>query len=693
MLPAGTFGLSTPIVQTTSGVHLVGAGTGIPRDNTTPGHFLAVTRLVWIGAADATMIDVEPSATNVASLYSVDVRGIVFDCASLAAYCVKIAQASFSTFDFGVAEPRLVGAYFTTTSQTDAPGTQRNDIWVSSRSTDATYSPTGVLIDGGNGSSWNVSLNRFHQIDVWYYKGDGVVFGNSDNNVITDLHTYPNPSATGTPAIFAVPGYTMPNGLSIGASNNQAARTQRVLHVMSPVTVQGFSVASTLTAAGGNTGTVSFAAVSVSTSGTTASGTTSVVFTSTSALAAGMAVNCGGPASGIINNVAIGSIPSAGTVRLSYPTIASVAGSTSCSFSYGFTGTAKAGTYTITATGASTFSITAPSGGNSQTGIVASGGALAFTDLVLPISGSAVSGDTWTVTATQPATSINLEFLDTDNSQPTPHYMAGTSGFITKGTNMLPAQAAQAAGIAMLFSSEVCSGFLQNSPGTRAVQVGGCGGTAAGGATGTNATVINGTGNIASGTGSATMGGRNNTASGSFSSALGDGGTTSGNASFGVGVNYTDRSEATFTRSSGDISTAGDAQARQGVFYGRTTANSGRLTLRGTTPSAQNGFAIGTGTVYKITVFGVVCTETGNRANWAGWYMGQGILHRESGNAAYVGDYSSTTTPNQSGGTASTATLLLGADATFQTLSVTVADWPNGNNVDCTMDGSTVETH
>jgi hypothetical protein len=211
-IPAGVFGVATAIVQPNSGVHLVGAGVGSARDNVSPGNFLGVTRLVWSGSAGATMADIEP--TGAISGYSMDVTGITFDCASLADICLKISQVSHSKFDVGVAEPRSIGLWMTTQTIADAPGTQDNDVWVQSRSTSATYAPTGIFIDGNAAGNWNVSYNRFHRLFAWYALGDGVVFGNSDNNVIYDLSTQPNPGATGKSAVFANTGYTSPNGVA-----------------------------------------------------------------------------------------------------------------------------------------------------------------------------------------------------------------------------------------------------------------------------------------------------------------------------------------------------------------------------------------------------------------------------------------------------------------------------------------------
>lgn len=214
-IPAGLYGLSTAIVQNTSGVSLKGQGVGDPRSNLSPSNFRAQTRLLWLGAAAATMYDEEPASGSTNTLSSASVTGIVFDCNNIAAICAKISQVSHSIIDIGAAEPTSIGVYLTTNTGTDSPGTQNNDIWISSRQTSTTATATGILIDGGSGSTWNVSYNRFHKLYAWYGAGDGIVFGNSDNNLIEDIGTFKQPSVSvyGRSCVMANTGYTSPNGI------------------------------------------------------------------------------------------------------------------------------------------------------------------------------------------------------------------------------------------------------------------------------------------------------------------------------------------------------------------------------------------------------------------------------------------------------------------------------------------------
>lgn len=227
LVPAGLYGLSTPIVQNTSGVSLKGQGVGDPRSNLSPGSFQSTTRLLWLGSAGATMYDEEPSSGSVNTLSSASVEGIVFDCNGVASVCAKISQVSHSRIDIGVAEPTSIGVRLTTNTGSDSPGTQDNDIWIASRQTSTTITATGIMIDGGAGS-WNVSYNRFHRLYAWYGAGDGIVFGNSDNNLIEDIRTYKQPGVGvyGRSCIFANTGYTSPNTIA----TNGYARASIVKH-------------------------------------------------------------------------------------------------------------------------------------------------------------------------------------------------------------------------------------------------------------------------------------------------------------------------------------------------------------------------------------------------------------------------------------------------------------------------------
>lgn len=621
MVPAGTYGQATALVNNTSGVSLVGAGVGIIRDNASPGAALAATRLLWIGAANATMLDVEPAGGATVSMYSADVRGITFDCNNIAAICVKIAQVSFSTFDFQVSEPRSIGAYLTTTTIADAPGTQHNDVWISSRSTSSSYSPTGILLDGGVGSSWNVSYNRFHRLSAWYAKGDGIVFGNADNNIVDKLTTFPNPgNATGRPVVFANSHYTMPNGI---ATSGYQAYEHHVQHLGATVAVLGYQTGSTITA-GSNAGTGAVSTVTLTTNASTSYPSNVLNFASTTGVVAGMSVSCGsGPNSGVMPDSIVRSVAST-TVTLRYQSISTVNSGTSCTFGYGVTYSAVPGTYTITATSGTTFNITAPAGGHSQTGVAISGGVVNFTDLVIPLSGTPQAGDTWTLTVPSPASNIQFAFVDAANSVPLPMFEAGATGYEQMSNAAYPQIAGPLGAILITTDSATTLG---SSSGQNSVSIG-----QSSAVSGFFATGVGGAGTVASGPYSFVTG-HNTVASGTASAAFGEATTADGTYSFATGGNVTARGRyGVDVYGSGQIATAGDAQIARGVLRVRTSSTSQTtLTADGTgTASSTNCFNIPDNTAYSIRRVSLIYRDTSTKQA-ANWYADNLLLTRDSG--------------------------------------------------------------
>ncbi len=673
-IPAGGFNVATPIVNNNSNVNLVGLGYGINRDNASSGSFLAATRLIWTGAAGGTLFDVEP-ATNL-TLYNSGATGIVFDCAELANICAKFSNVSHSNIDIGVAEPRMIGAYFTTSAAiTDAPGVQENDISVMSRQTGSTYSGTGMLFDGN--SNFNVSYNRFGTLFAWYNKGDGIVFGSQDNNTVGRIRAFPHPGATGSPALVAAPGYTMPNGLSTTSGANYVGGSLSFAHTGAPVTVQGYTVASTLTVGAGNAGTVAIAPVTMSTSGTAGIFSQSLPFASTTGLANGMDFSCGSPASGVPNHSAIAQIFGSSIGLINYTTGAVAAG-TSCTFTWGVNPQALVGTYVLTATGAATWNLASPNGGShNQTGVSVASGVLSFNDLVLPISGSAVAGDTITIVVQQPQRGIYFWDVDSGNANPDPYFAPGSSGMSQDFNN--PVQKVTNvgnAGIVLSFGRTPCAGLLASSPGQQSVNIGNCGGV---GATGQYAIAAGGVTNQATNFGAAVFGGQSN-GSGGIDSFIGGGSSNllSGTYSRAGGFNTTDRGRfGADCYGSGDFSSKGDAQHCNGTLRASGTSAAGlRVTADGTTAGAANTWNLPTtGTSYGGDLR-VVCrnvTTALTTINDVSALWRNILLSRGNGAATTVLSISSATTPDdvRTNGTGSSVTFSVTADTTNAGLNVT----------------------
>ena len=673
VVPAGIYGQSTPIVQHTNGVHLVGAGLGWVRDNFAPSKFVAITRLVWIGTAGATMLDVEPASLLVPSLYSADVDGIVFDCASLADVCVKISQTTASTLRFGVSEPRSIGAWLTTSLTTDGPGTQINEIWIYSRSSNAAYSPTGILIDAAEGSTWNVSYNKFYGLYAWYKNGDGIVIGNTDNNLFFDVGSFPDPGGTGTPFVFAAPGYIPPNGVAV---TGVAGYSSHIFHVGTPIVIQGFTAGSTLAVGGGNTGTAAFTPVALTTNAIAGARQGTLSFASTTGVDFGMTANCGTLFQRGCSGAAVAAVtPTA--VRLASLTSASVASGTGCSFSYGVNASAVPGTYTITASAALTFDIAAPVGGTTQSGVVASGGVLRFTDVVLPVTGSAVAGDTWTIVVKAASTGVQVDGIDKANQLPDPIFMAGSTGSFSTTTNAYQVVApSRSSGINQSFVREACNGQIP-TVGLNAVNIGNCGGV---GASGVSSTTLNGAGNSATGFGSTTIGGHVLTASGIYSVAMGDAGTASGYTGRVGGASAIDRGRyAADCWGGGSLAASGDAQGCKQFLRGTgATGSAFRVTADGAAAGSANCINLPNNSAYslQVTITAFDHTTVTKSATWPTW---TGLLTRGANAAATAVAMNTTPTPLTNGTVAGMA-IAATADTTNGCLDISFT--PPTSNTD-----------
>jgi len=574
------------------------------------------------------MLDVEPSGTM--TLYSADVTDIVFDCASLADICAKFSSVSDSQIRIGVAEPRVVGALLTTQpTLTDAPGTQSNDIWIISRSTNSAYSPTGILFNGDSSSSYNISYNRVHYLSAWYQNGDGIVFGNSDTNLIYDLEATRQPGGTGSPVVFAPSNYLMPNGNR--TSSNLANSNQQVYHAGTAISVFGYRAGATLTPGAGNAGSGADTPITLTTN---AQGDgRHIYFASTAGLGVNMQFTCGGPISGVPNYVPIArlSTDTGVAVEPGYDN-GSVASGTTCKFDYGITAKAVTGTYTVTAENATTFDITAPSGGNSQTGVTVSSGVLSFTDMVFPWSGSASAGDTWTVVVPRAPHNIQIDGVDSINGVSEPYFAPGvTSASYTFIGNPYPfiTPPTYNGGINLSgYSSSFCTNLSPAAPGQNSIIMGLCGGAATGAFEvaigGLNTSVTNGTASvIIGGENNSTVnssfsfigGGQSNKITGTQYSRAG-GGFTSDNGRIGADV-----------WGSGDFATQGDAQTGKIVLRGKGTTSGGaiRLTSDGNAAGSANCMNVPLNGAYGFTAMLVATDKTTPGSSWAAMWGGGSV--------------------------------------------------------------------
>lgn len=672
-IPGGTFALATTINQNTMGVRLQGLGVGTAWDNASGApHFWTPTRFIWIGPPGGTMCAIGPAPGATISLYCADVVGLCFDGQDTADYGIVVTHTSNSTFQIAGSECRKVNVWFTT-SLSDAPGVQHCDIWASSRSTSAVNSPTGILLDSGGTHQMNVSYNRFHELAAWYAQGPGIVFGDCDNNVVDLLTTYPNPgNATGRPCVVSNGNYTMPNGMKTYGP----AYELRVLHVGTPVSVMGSQTGIVVTP-GANAGNLVLnAPVTLVTNAPTTYGGSPfnyLNFAAVSGVAAGMLVTgIGSNNTGIMPDSVTQTV-SATQVLVADSFIATVPSGTTCQFHAGATRYAVAGTYTITATGANTFNVTAPAGGNSQTGLTGAAGILTATDLVIPYTGSAVAGDSWTVAIPAPSRDIRLEFVDAANACPNPQYQFGSTGAWLRSSDGLARR------VQPSYSTLVVPDGIQNS-----VIASGVGSTLIGNngqATGPYSTVVGGLNNVAS-SWYTFAAGSNNVASGLSSIALGTSNTTDALNTIGLGANTASKTrQGVLAFASGQIAASGDAQELWYVLRARTTSTTATvLTSNGSGANAATIPSIATGTANLIKSIKVIYRDTTTN-NIATWHADNLMQYRQSAGPYAMVPATTTMTADQSVGTPVPAAPVITGNGSMAGLNVTVTA-PNSNQSD-----------
>lgn len=688
MVPGGTYGIGTAITQHTSGVHLLGAGVGSPRDNFNASTFQAPTHLIWNGAAHATVFNLEPTPNtgSAESLYDVDVWGITFDCNLTADIGFRAAAVVSSHFNIGGGECQSINILFTTDNITDAPGDQDNDIWAYSRSTSGTQAPTGIMFDSyANLATWNFSFNRVHKAFAWFGNGDGIVIGDSDNNLFDDIGTFRNPTGTGTPVVLANHAYTSPNGIT--ANGHPYSNNYR--HLTGASMIAGYQSGSTFISTSGTN--------SCNGSGDAACGPTSVTlttntqtnqlnntlnFSSTTGITANNAVTCGGSSlGGVLPNELISAVTGTTAVMLDGAALIVHSG-TSCVFTYGVTSLAVPGVYTITAASGTTYNITAPAGGHSQSSISPSAGTLTFFDVVAPWTGTATAGDTWTLTVPS-SLPINNIFtgIDFANNAPNPRFEYGTTGFYSK-TNTAYTTPVGPTGYG---TQGIIIGVGQAN-GSGAVALGG----GASLANGQNSFATGPGNNITSnGNGSAALN-HNNVVSSQYALAAGDTNTISGNDGFIFGFSGNDHG-AILAETHGCVkfTTNGDCQWQQ--FFLRGTGNTGgaiRLTSDGNAPSFFNCANLPINSTYSlnVTVVATDHTTVGNNETWQNWGM---LLTTGAsvGTTALV--KASTPTPLSNG---STSSISVTADTSEGCLNISVTP-PNSDvwNVNSTIQATQVQ--
>lgn len=667
IIPAGKFYFATNIVITTSGVNLAGQGLGIPRDNAGGGGsaaFQAITTLAYNGPAEAgPAVSFYPG--GVQTLHASGIDGVLIDCQSLVDTCMQVTQDSFSKFYFAQAEARKTGVLFNT-NNVDGLGNQHSDISIWARNVNPSYSASGIVLDAGAGSSFNTSYNRIHTINVAYGAGDGIVFGNDDTNIVDQIYSYHYGTATtGSPVVCANgSGYTPPSGVP----TNGHCYDNDINLSGAPIWIQGATQGATFVATGGNTGTMAIAPVSLVTTAAMDYSSNTLTFASVSGVSVGQAASCGGVTGGIYPNSYVTAVTGT-TVSLSRPGvhgggINGVASGATCTFSLGANSLTAVGAYTITATNGTTVNITAPAGGDSQSGVAISGGAIKAQDFTLPVSGTPVAGDSWTLTFPQPAIYNRVVHMDRSNNISDPYFEPGAQGWGTYGYGQSPAYSGTSTQCLSYYSldgaelpSAGCTGrgsFFMGSTGTNA---------------GIYSVLIGGGSDfiLAPSFYGVVIGGQNNTVQGNYSGIF-------------AGYQVTDRRHyGVQAFGAGDFTTVGDAQIETFVLRGSgATASAFRLTGDQLAAGAFNCVNIPNNTAAQVSVHIMAYDHTTTTKNEA-WGTWDGLLTRGASAAATALTMATTPTP-QTNGTVTGSAIAATADTTNGCLNISFT--PPTSNTD-----------
>ncbi len=368
----------------------------------------------------------------------------------------------------------------------------------------------------------NPSYNRFHLLSAHFNAGDGIVFGNADTNTVDMIESYHDGVAiTGSAVVFANSGYIPPSGFQV---SNRADNIHVFGMMGASSHVQGLTSGSlwqVVTSAGTghlNTQTLTTNAASSNPFNTTLS------FPSVTNVYAGETMNCGGQASGVYPQMmVIGS--SATTVIMQSPVAFSggvngVTSGTTCTFSYGIAASAVPGTYNLAYNGSS-FKLTAPAGGATQSGVNVSGGMLNFTDMWIPFTGTPVAGDNWNIVVPTQASRIVVDNVDRDNWMSFPYLEPGTFGSSYKTPdNLLPTVANRNQGAAAS-ATNFFGGFGPTQQNVASGQASWAEGGQGNSATSYLSSVFGGADNVVSGGTAAGLGGSKNTLTGNFSAYVG----------------------------------------------------------------------------------------------------------------------------------------------------------------------------
>ena len=184
IIPAGTYGLSTTILDDSTGgggstpaVFIQGAGSpGVSNECT--------TTLKWIGSSGGTMFQMGNNTHSYKALGG-GVKGICFDGNDLAGTGWKLLSSSIGLYENDYVKNTTTDLFFMDVNALDA-GTTDNNIFIQ---------VNGAANDAAsiNTNGWHIGIgtttndtwgNHWLQTNVQYQNGTGFICGNADHNVV-----------------------------------------------------------------------------------------------------------------------------------------------------------------------------------------------------------------------------------------------------------------------------------------------------------------------------------------------------------------------------------------------------------------------------------------------------------------------------------------------------------------------------
>lgn len=196
--------LATPLTISHSGVCLIGQTRSIlTHDNLGPVPDAAI-KLRWVGPSGATMLRVAPpvNLTTGIPVSGADIRGILLDCAGIAAIGAAFASVQHSFVDLMVTEAVADGVLLDTVDIGEFNDCQNNEFWLSIRILTTTGNCLRLAGTARALKLGNSSYNQFRSVTLTHNAGDAIVFDYADSNWFdkTAIQNRPSFSTTlGTP--------------------------------------------------------------------------------------------------------------------------------------------------------------------------------------------------------------------------------------------------------------------------------------------------------------------------------------------------------------------------------------------------------------------------------------------------------------------------------------------------------------